>query len=183
MSLAVQLDDGTLVRLRHPGEEYDLTAAGFTWKQAQDEARLVRCEHLICQRCGGLYEVRSRAAPAGCLSIATGAVAGAVTLLVVLWMTDRFLRSRGHGPGVVPVLMSLALIGGAAAISWLVHRWQSRAHYCNRPARPPLEDKRCCEAATPDRLIALDSATWRRRPFPCSGCGGQTVTVRASGIS
>ena len=66
--LAVQLDDGSLVRLPHPTESHALEAAGFTWKRAQDQARLVRCDSLVCKLCGGLYERRTFQRPQGCLS-------------------------------------------------------------------------------------------------------------------
>ena len=178
MNLAIQLDDGSLVPLRHPLGEHDLTNAGFTWEQAHDEARIVRCEYLVCDRCGGLYEARSRTSSAGRLSVATGAAAMAITAAAAVWLLWRFLWSRMSEPSVRATLISLAVIGVAAGIAWF-----GRTHYRNRHARPELRDARCCKAATPDTLVGLSDATWRRKPFPCSGCGGQTVSVRATGVS
>jgi len=63
-------DDGTLVSLEEHGQgQADaLKEAGFTWKRAYDEARVVRGRCYLCKQCGGVHEERDYEGPLGCLA-------------------------------------------------------------------------------------------------------------------
>jgi hypothetical protein len=179
VTLAVQLDDGTLVPLRHPGESSDLERAGFTMKRANDEARLVRCTHYVCRRCGGLYGRRASLAPFGCLSFILSVIAMGLLAPPVGWV----LFARSHRPDGRSVPVFAALVCMAGAIVWSIRRWETRTYRRHLPGRPPLADDRCCAAATRRDLVAFSRATWWRRRFPCAQCGGHAVSVATTGIS
>lgn len=51
-TLALQLDDGSLVCLRHPAEGYDCEQHGLTLVQASKRGRLFREKWFVCRHCG-----------------------------------------------------------------------------------------------------------------------------------
>jgi hypothetical protein len=61
-TLSLQLDDGTLKCLRHPGESYDCEAEGLTLAQAADRGRLYRETFFVCRSCGRTGEIIERRA-------------------------------------------------------------------------------------------------------------------------
>ena len=56
---ALQLDDGSLAFLRHPGESTDCEKHGLTRYQASRRGRLFYADFALCRRCGGeSYKIR-----------------------------------------------------------------------------------------------------------------------------
>lgn len=49
---ALQLDDGTLRPLRHPGESFDCEKHGLTLYQASQRRRLFVLDFYLCRTCG-----------------------------------------------------------------------------------------------------------------------------------
>ncbi|MFT3788801.1 MAG: hypothetical protein QM770_21960 [Tepidisphaeraceae bacterium] len=58
--LSVQLDDGSLKHLRHPGEGRDCENLGLTLAQAASRGRLFHNEYSICRSCGERVRSNSR---------------------------------------------------------------------------------------------------------------------------
>jgi hypothetical protein len=56
-TLALQLDDGSLKCLAHPGESYDCEQEGLTLPQASERRRLFRETFYTCHHCGRTGEV------------------------------------------------------------------------------------------------------------------------------
>jgi hypothetical protein len=64
-ALALQLDDGTLSLLRHPGESFNCEKHGLTLYHASERARLFQLEFFVCRKCGGETRVVTRARKRG----------------------------------------------------------------------------------------------------------------------
>jgi hypothetical protein len=172
-SLAVQLDDGTVIDLRHPGEFDDLAKLGFTSQQVDREARLVRCSHFICRQCGGPYVRRVFAEPTGCL----GAVLMLAAIPLMLWLACGLLI-LAHRQAPQHAIVAAA----ALALTFALYRWSNRSYRHHLPLRPKLADQRCCATATANHLVRIDRC-WRVR-FPCPACKErESVTVTRWGIS
>ena len=179
-SLAVHLDDGSLHWLRHPLETDDLARAGFTWRRASDEARLVRSYNLICRKCGGIYQHRVFAPPAGCLGAAMSALTTLIVFMAAVSTVVALLAPEPRHWRLPLSLLGLAMV--AVAALWIVYRLDTAAHRRQVSRRPPLRDEPCCPAATARDLVIVSRAGGRR--FPCPSCGAAArVRVIPEGIT
>jgi hypothetical protein len=176
-TLAIQLDDGSLLHLGHPLESDHVEAAGFTWPQAENQARLIRTTTRLCHACGRFARRHKRASPEGCLGILILLVALALTCFAVLPL---YAYAIGHvtRSEMIFTLTLLALAALLAFTLWSLIRYREiHAFRAQRKLRPPLPDMPCCAAPRLRRL------PFRRRNLPCPTCGHRTLTVRYSGKS
>jgi hypothetical protein len=176
---SVQLDDGSVEDLMHPGERDHLRMKGWSWGLAEAEARLVEVTYMICQACGGIHERRRFAPPFGCLAAGVGCVAGVLWAVAIAgMMMGAWVERRGFQWPVVLLMFSTA----AAGIIWGRHRLNvGQFRRCVR-RRPKLLDVPCCGHADPSRLMFLFEA--EATMFPCCECGArEAVIVKRTGMT
>jgi hypothetical protein len=53
---ALEIHDGTLIRLHHPGETHELKDHGYTWETAARSGRLLSVHLKVCADCGTINE-------------------------------------------------------------------------------------------------------------------------------
>jgi hypothetical protein len=118
-TLSLQLDDGRLICLRHPGEQFDCERNGLTLGQASDRGRLFRETFYVCRTCGKMAET-IRSTVCNDWEISTFSVRGAMK-----W-------GWGFGAIVVPLLAWLrwweaeAVIGGTLVALPAIYWWENR---------------------------------------------------------
>jgi len=170
---AIQLDDGQIIHLCHPGETRELEEMGLTWQQASDEARLIRCINLLCKSCGGLYEARSFSGPVGCLA-GCFAFLACLSLFAVVVSLIIIAVERPNQWFHSVIYAGAAVL--TSALAYATYRHRRRTFDANLTRRPPLDDVRCCQATTHDSRVLVSDAV-DKGPFICSQCGRLSVTV------
>lgn len=181
-TLAIQRDDGSLLHLPHPSESRHLEAAGLTWRQAANQARLIRTTTRLCRSCGQFVKLPNRVPPEGCLGALVG-VAG----LMLTFLAVALLHDYATAPAFVHVTRSqiasiLTLVAPAALVAlalWRIIRFvETRTFRANLPLRQPIPQPPCCPRPRLRKLPLLPL-----RKYPCPTCQNQTLTVRGTGKS
>lgn len=202
---SLQLDDGSLLILRHPGESSDCEEAGLTLSQASDRGRLFTEDFYVCRNCGRDGEVIRRST--------------ARDTFEPLSIRSAFKWGWGSSMIIVPLLLwrgwwEAAVIIGAPlllspAIAWNENRKErkeldarglpradapgrhpidpptrgSRGNYVIGRELPNVDQKRlatgqCCDK--PDWIEAFTAKDEDK--IPCAECGRGVMTVRDHGI-
>lgn len=197
---SLQLDDGSLLILRHPGESGDCEGAGLTLGQASNRGRLFTEEFYVCRNCGREGEVIKGATARDTFepfsirsSFKWGWGSAAIIAPLLLW--------QGWGKAA-------SIIGGTLLLSPAI-AWNENRKYANelearglpradapgqRPIAPPANGSRgnyvigrelpnvgqkrlatgqCCDK--PDWIEAFTAKDEDR--IPCTECRQGVMTV------
>ena len=208
-SLSLQLDDGRLICLPHPGEGRMCEQEGLTLAQASRRGRLFRETFFVCRNCGRMGEViEKQPARADGELFPTVSVRGAM--------------KRGWGTAVIVVpffvwigwLEAAGIIGGtlllSPAIYWRENQKVAKALAARGLPRPdapgqiPVAEPTAghFDGTVLGRMISSDGGSRRAtgpccdKPdwleayavkdedrVPCQACGRGTMTVSEHGIS
>lgn len=186
--LALQLDDGKLRFLPHPGEGDSCEKYGLKLHDASDRGRLFQQDYVICRNCGG-HGARTK--PAKYRSSAIGEP--------IAWSTYRMLVAIACAWMAIACWfrwwLAAAVIGLPLIISTPWDRWKyerrrrkeglPRLPTPDAPGRMPIpppaaQTSPCCDR--PD-WIAIDIASLKRvEGIPCCQCGKGTLIIGDWGI-
>lgn len=187
--LALQLDDGSLRHLPHPGEERACRESGLTLQQASERGRLFDREFLVCRRCGGRSETivrklswrRALDDPRPWAMVLPTVAVAAIGAPVALWLgRDAW---------------AFAFVG-MASCSPLIDMNERRKARRKRAARgepdyptadapgrvpvaKPAPPPPCCDQ--PDLLPV--AALSKEKPIPCRACGRGALEIVGTGIA
>ena len=115
--------DPRFVVLRHPAEDYDLAATGYSWSDLLQQGRYVSVTNVICRECGTVFPRRRLTAPgaAGCMpSLGLGVAVG---VAVGCWRRSVF---AGLVAWYLVTLGAMILVGSLASL-YLRLRFSVRA--------------------------------------------------------
>ena len=174
----MQLDDGRVEPLHHPGEQYALAGLGCDDEElAYAEGRMLHCEEQVCRRCGAISVQRNfvRVLPPARMA----ARPWALTLLIALlaawsaWAAFRFDVPIAFG-----VAAALAHLTVIRSRDWFATRRRLRVlgQPFGRP--PPLVEEYCCEMPDPIPVHQVDGD----HLMPCPKCGALAVRCTCCGI-
>jgi hypothetical protein len=161
------IDDHRFVVLRHPGEESDLRATGYTWRDLLKQGRYVRVTNVICRECGTLFQRRRLAAPN-----AFGCVTALVLGVIVGLSAGIRMRSISAGFAAWFVGAMVVLIGAEFCAALYVRlRFRTRAKM--------LAAERTCPGCGADHAKKIG---WGRS-VACPSCRRCSLRFKVVGIS
>jgi hypothetical protein len=185
-ALHLQLDDGSLVGLRHPGEDCDCKRHGLRLRDASERGRLFAREYFLCRSCGHM-SARTTAAPrwtrrrdlgepiswrAYAWMLGVAAVWSIIALYFHWWLEA--------------VCLSAGLVLGPPWERWKFDRARRRSGVpeyplTDAPGRttiPPPVDARCC-----DRPDLADTLRVRDGEIPCPKCKRGKLNYHDHGVA
>lgn len=179
-TMSLQLDDGSLACLRHPGERYESEQHGLTLEQASRRGRLYRETFYVCRCCGRHGEIIQpqhatdyRETFSVCGAMKWGWSAAAVVIPIFVWKCW---------------WEAAVIVGGtllaSPAIYWPENRKIDKALAArgitspDAPGRFPPATGPCCPR--PDWIPASDVKDDDR--IPCAACGQGVMRVSQHAI-